>query len=269
MSPGAPAPGWALFLDFDGTLVDIAERPEAVVVEPGLREVLTGLRERLGGALALVSGRTIGDIDGLLPGLGLDVCGLHGLERRVGRHVSRPAGLAELGPEIAALRLLLAPYPGVVIEDKGVGVAVHWRMEPDAAIEAASAAAELAARLGPGYRIQEGKAVREIVPAHAGKGGGIRALMAEGPYRGRRPAFVGDDKTDEDGFLAVDALGGLSVKVGAGPTAARHRVASPAAFRAWLAAWTDGPPPTGLEEAEGGGHPSRPPDGRGGTQEQS
>lgn len=257
MTAGAPPPdaaGWALFLDFDGTLVDIAERPEAVVVEPGLRQALTGLQERLGGALAIVSGRTITDLDGLLPELGLDICGLHGLELRVGRHVSRPAGLAELGPEIEVLRARLAGYPGVVVESKGVGVAVHWRMAPEAAFEAASAAAELSGRLGPGYRLQDGKAVREIVPAHAGKGAGIRALMAEPPYLGRRPAFVGDDRTDEDGFAAVNALGGLSVKVGPGPTAARHRIANPAAFRAWLRLWTDRPPSTDLEEVDTGGH---------------
>ncbi|WP_375458066.1 trehalose-phosphatase [uncultured Enterovirga sp.] len=248
--PGySDAAGWALFLDFDGTLVDIAERPEAVVVQPGLRNTLTDLQQRLGGALAIVTGRTITDVDGLLPDLGLDICGLHGLELRVGSHMSRPAGLAELGPEIAALRTRLAGYPGVVVEDKRVGVAVHWRMAPEAAGEAAAAAAELALRLGPGYRLQDGKAVREIVPAHAGKGGGVRALMAYPPYLGRKPAFVGDDRTDEDGFAAVNALGGLSVKIGQGATAAAHRIASPAAFRDWLAAWMDRPPATSLDRA--------------------
>ncbi|MDB5590195.1 trehalose-phosphatase [Enterovirga sp.] len=235
--------GWALFLDFDGTLVDIAERPEAVVVEPGLPELLRALHARLGGALALVTGRTLADLDGFLPGLGIDACGLHGLERRIGGERRDMPGLADLGPEIAALRARLAAYPGVVVESKRVGVAVHWRMAPEAAAEAAEAAADLARRLGPGYHVQDGKAVREIVPAGAGKGGAVRALMAQAPYRGRRPAFVGDDKTDEHGFVAVAEWGGLAVKVGPGESAARHRLAGPGAVRAWLEAWTEQPPP--------------------------
>ncbi len=232
--------GWALLLDFDGTLVDLAATPDAVVVEPGLPAALRALHDALGGAVALVTGRTVADIDAFLPDLGIDICGLHGLERRIGGHLSRPAGLAELGPEIDALRVRLAGCPGVLVEDKRVGVAVHWRLAPEQEAEAVAALSALAARLGPGYRIQEGKAVREIVPAAAGKGKAIGALMERPPYLGRRPVFAGDDRTDEHGFLVVDAIGGRSIKVGPGATEARCRVPSAAAFRHWLFAWAAG-----------------------------
>lgn len=233
------AASWALFLDFDGTLVDLAERPDAIVVAPGLTETLASLSAKLDGALAIVSGRAISDIDRYLAKAGLDVCGLHGLERRVGGSLARPDGLRDLGPDIAALRHRFADRPGIVVEDKGVGVTIHWRMAPEAEAEAAAAMAELAGRLGEGYRIQDGKAVREIVPAQAGKGAGIAAMMAAAPYRGRRPIFVGDDRTDEDGFSAVSAMDGETVKVGEGPTAARRRAATPAEIRAWLTNWSD------------------------------
>ncbi len=246
--PGPAGAGRALFLDFDGTLVDIADRPEAVVVEPELPGILTGLKRHLAGALAIVTGRPVSDVDRFIPpDLGLDVCGLHGLESRVGGHLSPPSGLADLRQEIAALRERLAGHPGLLVEDKRVGVAVHWRMAPDAEADAAAAIAELAARLGPAYRIQDGKAVRELVPAGAGKGEGIRALLGAPPYLGRCPVFIGDDRTDEHGFEAVNELGGLSIKVGPGPTQARRRILSSGSCRLWLAAWRDsGTMPNGL-----------------------
>lgn len=227
----------ALFLDFDGTLVDIAERPEAVLVDPALPGQLRRLRERLGGAVAIVTGRALAAVDGFLPGIGLDICGLHGLERRVGDAVSRPEPSAELRRGIEALRDRLAAAPLALIEDKGVGVAVHWRLAPEAEPLARAAIGDLAARLGPAYRLQDGKAVCELLPAGAGKGGAVRTLMREPPYRGRIPVFVGDDRTDEHGFAAVADLGGIGVKVGEGETAAPRRVASSARFRDWLSAW--------------------------------
>lgn len=233
---------YALFLDFDGTLVDIAPSPDAVVVEPGLEEALTALAARLDGALALVSGRTIADIDRFLGAAKLDACGMHGLERRVRGRLSRPEGLVEIAPQIEALRKAFADRPGVLVEDKRIGVALHWRLAPEAEAEALAAMERLAAELGPGYRIQDGKAVREIVPAASGKGGAIRALMEQPPYVGRIPVFVGDDKTDEHGFEAVNALGGISVKIGEGATVATRNLPDTAALRRWLRAAAAGRP---------------------------
>jgi trehalose 6-phosphate phosphatase len=230
---------WALFLDFDGTLVDIAERPDAVVVDPGLPALLTRLREGSGGAVAVVTGRAVATIDTFLPGLDLDICGLHGMERRIDSRLQRlePPGLPALRTAVSDLTERLSPIPGVLIEDKGESVALHWRLAPEAACRVRETARSVLRKLGPDFRLQDGKAVIEIVPEASGKGRAIEALLALPPYRGRRPLFVGDDVTDENGFRAAEALGGLSIKIGPGETVATRRIASPAAFRAWLAAF--------------------------------
>jgi trehalose 6-phosphate phosphatase len=230
----------ALFLDFDGTLVDIAERPDAIVVEPDLPAALRRLHEALGGALALVSGRPIATLDGFLATDAFDAAGLHGLEARMGGtlHPCRPEDHSGLRRGIAWLRETL-DAPGIVIEDKGCSVGVHWRLAPDHAALAREAAEELAAELGPDYRIQHGKMVAEVLPARAGKGGAIARFLAEPPYAGCVPVFVGDDLTDEDGFAVVNGRGGASIRVGAGQTQATHRVPSAAAFRAILRHWAE------------------------------
>ena len=236
-APGTSGQQPALFLDFDGTLVDIAATPDAVIVTPGLPELLSSLRARLGGALAIVTGRPVAGVDQFLPGLGLDACGMHGLERRIAGHTAFPDDLADLSPRIEQLRARLAVHPGVIIEDKRVGVAVHWRTAPDAERDAKAAIDDLARDLGPAYKVQDGKAVSELVPARAGKGEGVRALMQSEPYMGRRPIFVGDDKTDEYGFAAVDDLGGIGIKIGPGDTLACFRLSSPAEFRHVMEEW--------------------------------
>lgn len=253
--PGGRAAGGrvALFLDFDGTLVEIAPRPDAVRVRPDLPDLLERLRARCGGALAIVTGRPIADVDAFLPGLGLDVCGLHGLERRVGGLHPDRVPLADLRPEAARLRDELAAFPGVIIEDKTVGVAVHWRLQPEAEGAARNAVDAILARLGPSHRAQDGKAVREVVPAVAGKGAAIRALMARPPYLGRLPVFAGDDRTDEDGFAAVEGLGGTGIKVGPGGTGAARRIASVSALADTFARWlADGSDPFGWGDAAAG-----------------
>ena len=228
----------ALFLDFDGTLVDIADRPDAVRVEPGLTETLMRLHERLGGALAVVSGRAIGTIDGFLK-LPVDVAGLHGLEHRLRGDIfpCRPDEHPAMRAGMVRIEERFADTPGVLIEDKGCSFAVHWRLAPDRADECLDAVRALAAALGPAYRIQHGKAVAELLPARAGKGGVILRFMESAPYAGRRAIFIGDDDTDEHGFTAVNAIGGATVRVGPGGTCAQYRVATPPDLRRVLARW--------------------------------
>jgi trehalose 6-phosphate phosphatase len=230
---------WALFLDFDGTLVDIAARPEAVIVPETLGPTLRSLRDTLGGALAIVTGRSIAVIDGFLAPDRFDAAGLHGVEHRIAGELfpCRPEAHPDLREAIAALTSRFASAPGVLIEDKGCSVAVHWRLAPEAESAASGAMVEMAAALGPAYRLQRGKAVAEVLPALATKGHAIRHLLAYAPYRGRRPVFIGDDLTDEQAFASVTELNGAAVRVGPGPTGAQYRVATPSALRELLARW--------------------------------
>jgi len=233
----------ALFLDFDGTLAEIAPRPDAVVVEPGLVEILERLRGRLGGALAIVTGRPVSVIDGFLEPSRLDAAGLHGVERRLDGALS--GGSAEDHPDlrrqVARLQAESAALPNVLIEDKGASVAVHWRLASAEDADRAEALVQAAAEaLGAGYRLQLGKAVGEIVPAQATKAHAIRAFMEQMPYRGRIPVFFGDDRTDEIAFASVNADGGIAVRVGDGDTVAKRRLPDPAAVRALLRSWAEG-----------------------------
>lgn len=234
---------YALFLDFDGTLVEIAPRPDGVVVPPALPPGLARLRARLGGALALVTGRPIATIDGFLTPERFDVAGLHGVETRRAGQVTGgdPSAHPALRAGVATLQRAVADLDGVLIEDKGCSVAVHWRLAGAAeARQAQSAAASVAGILGEAYRLQQGKAVAEILPASATKGHAIRAFLREAPYAGRRAIFIGDDLTDEKAFVPVNEDGGITIRVGPGETVARYRVADPAAVRALLTGWAEG-----------------------------
>jgi trehalose 6-phosphate phosphatase len=256
--------GWALFLDFDGTLVEIAERPDAVVVPADLGQTLQRLHDRLGGAIALVTGRSIAVIDGFLAPDRFDVAGLHGAEYRLagGLFPCRPEDHPDLRRAIEELEERFAAEPGVLIEDKGCSVALHWRLAPEAGDLASDTIREMAEALGSGYRLQLGKAVAEVLPARASKGGIIRHFLTQAPYCGRRPIFIGDDLTDEQAFESVDALGGVSIRIGPGPTRARYRVEAPAVLRNLLMRWANLPridfaglaaadEPTPLSTAEG------------------
>ena len=230
---------YALFLDFDGTLVDIVERPDAVMVDPALPKVLTDLQARLGGALAIISGRPIAFLDGHFVPHAFDIAGLHGLEQRIAGRLSMcdPDEHPALRDMVARLEKLVADKEGLLIEDKGCSVAIHWRLAPhekDFALATAHAAIEA---LGNDYRVQHGKAVAEILPSAAGKGKVIERFLHEAPYRGRRPIFIGDDLTDENGFKAVNAHGGLSVRIGGGETIAKMRLGTPADLRHRLSVW--------------------------------
>jgi trehalose 6-phosphate phosphatase len=232
--------GYALFLDFDGTLADIAPHPDAVSVDADLGDVLARLAARLDGALAIVTGRPIAVIDRHFAPYRFDVAGLHGAELRLGGHMGSPPRDPALGREVARLADRFAAEPSVVIEDKGGTVAVHWRLAPEAAARVEQAVEESRGRLGRGWRIQRGKAVLELVPAGASKGAAIRTILADPPYKGRRPVFAGDDVTDEDGFAFVQQAGGLAFRVGPEPTVARRRISSPAALRRVIRSWAAG-----------------------------
>lgn len=236
-APPPLEPGWALFLDVDGCLLDFADQPEDVHVPEGLAEALTGLHDALGGAVAFVSGRAIAQLDGLFAPLRLACAGLHGLELRGPDGV--PGEPVAAAPALARVReraeAIAAAYPGARVEDKGAALALHWRAAPDAR-EAFGAFAKQAIDQLPGYRLQPGNCVLELRPGHADKGAAVQRLMRSPPFAGRMPVYAGDDLTDEDGFVAADALQGLSVIVGdRRPTAARFALADTTALRAWLA----------------------------------
>ncbi|MGU3361806.1 trehalose-phosphatase [Methylobacterium sp. M6A4_1b] len=235
--------GFALYLDFDGTLVEIAPKPDQVRVDPALAPALERLRDRLGGALAIVTGRPIGVIDDFLTPARFDIAGLHGVERRVDGVVSggSAADHPELRAQVPALHAAVAALEHVLIEDKGASVAVHWRLATPSDADAAEAAVKAAvATLGSAYRLQLGKAVGEIVPASATKGHAIRALAENPPYAGRRAIFLGDDLTDEKAFAVVNADGGVSVRIGGAETIASRRLIDPEDVRRLLYAWADG-----------------------------
>jgi len=232
---------WALFLDIDGTLLDIADTPGAVAT--GCRELalIDALHQAADGALALISGRTIGSIDRLFAPLRLPAAGQHGFERRGadGRRRRHRFPADRLRPVAAELREFAAEHPGVMVEDKGASVALHYRLAPELGAAARDALAEAAAPLGALVEIQAGKMVWELKPAGADKGTAIAEFLSEPPFEGRVPVFLGDDVTDEQGFRVVAAAGGHAVKVGEGESAARWRLPDPAAARTWLRGWID------------------------------
>lgn len=233
--PQAPD-SWAFFLDIDGTLFELAERPDAMPADPAVVRLLAGLRAATGGALALISGRAVADIDMIFAPLRLPAAGLHGIERRDALGRARIHALAEtpLRRESARLAAFAARHAGVIFEDKGLSLALHFRQAPHLERSAIDIAAKVAAELGDGFELQSGKMVIEIKPGGRDKGVAIEEFLREPPFRARTPVFVGDDLTDEYGFRMVNLLGGHSIKVGSGDTVARWRLASAAAVRQWL-----------------------------------
>jgi trehalose 6-phosphate phosphatase len=231
----APSREWCLFLDVDGTLLELAETPSAVVVDHALKDLLTRLVRTLAGAVALVSGRSIDGIDQLFAPLRLPAAGLHGLERRAASGERRGThGIdARLDGARVSLRSFVDAHPGTLLEDKGAALALHFRIAPR--FEAlARRAIEDAVRSISGYQVQEGKMVLEIKPGQVSKATAVEAFMCEPPFRGRTPVFVGDDLTDHDGLRAVERMGGVSIAVG-DRIEGQWRLAGPAEVRRWLA----------------------------------
>jgi trehalose 6-phosphate phosphatase len=232
---------WAFFLDLDGTLLDLAETPEAV--DPGPEEVqlLRQLQAATDGAIAVISGRSLSRIDELFAPLVLSAAGQHGVERRdaTGKRHRHRFPVNALRPAAGGIRSFAERHRGLVFEDKGASVALHYRLAPQLAAAAQRAVREAAEPLGEAVEVQGGKMVVELKPAGCDKGKAIEQFMHEPPFAGRIAVFLGDDVTDEYGFRVVNRLGGHSVKVGEGPSAARWRLESPAGTRAWLQAWLE------------------------------
>lgn len=227
-------PSCALFLDFDGTLVDLAARPEAVVVPDSLRDTLEALCEYTGGALAVISGRPIAQLDEFLAPLQLPAAGEHGGERRGADGKIHQQSTHPLERVQACAEALALAHPALQVENKRGSVALHYRQAPELA-ELCRQAMQSAVEQSPGLTLLRGKMVVEAKPGGASKGHAIEAFMAEPPFAGRQPLFVGDDITDEVGFSTVQNRGGLGVKIGMGPSVAWHRLDSPAALREALA----------------------------------
>jgi trehalose 6-phosphate phosphatase len=197
---------------------------------------LSEVAERLGGALALVSGRSIEYLDALFAPLRLPAAGLHGVERRKASGIMHGASFADsqLDPARAVFKALVETHPGTLFEDKGRTVAVHFRMAPQFESVVRDTMVAATAHLSSNYHIQEGSMMLEVKPRGFTKGSAIGAFMREPPFSGRKPVFVGDDLTDLDGFKAVEDQGGVSIAVGDRVPAAQYRLENVTAVRTWL-----------------------------------
>ncbi len=237
LPPAGLLNGASLFIDFDGTLVELAERPDRVTVDDALRDLLGRLGCAFPGRVALVSGRSIAQLDQMLGPLtsNLAVAGSHGAERRWSDGIiEHPARGTELDAAAAALTEFAFAHPGTVVEPKSYGVALHYRLAPADEARARRVAAELAKQHG--LAVQHGKMMVELKVAGGDKGSAVRAFSAQREMAGAPPIFIGDDLTDEAGFEAAQALGGAGVFVGSpGFTVARYGLPDVAATRAWLA----------------------------------
>ena len=230
-----PSLEWCLFLDVDGTLIELTDTPFETYADADLKALLGEVAERLGGAVALVSGRSIEYLDALFAPLRLPAAGLHGVERRKATGVMHGAGFvdSQLDPARMALGAWVLAHPGTLLEDKGRTVAVHFRMAPECESSIRDTMVAVASQLGSNYHIQEGNMMLEIKPRGFSKDSAIKAFMKEPPFSGRRPVFVGDDLTDQDGFKTVENLGGISIAVGH-RVRGQYRVENTAAVRTWL-----------------------------------
>jgi trehalose 6-phosphate phosphatase len=223
----------ALFLDFDGTLTAIAPRPQDVQVGLWVVPTLRGLHTVLGGALAVISGRPLSEIDAFLAPLHLPAAGVHGVERRDAQGRTRVQAGVPPADVIYRAERLVARYPGLLLERKPSALAVHYREMPHLG-DLCAQALLAAVRPHEDWTALLGKCVVEIKPKRATKAHAVLEFLESAEFAGRVPLFIGDDATDEDGFTAVQAAGGAGVKVGPGPSGARYRLADPDAVRDWL-----------------------------------
>ncbi len=228
----------ALFLDFDGVLVDLAETPDAVKVPDELSGVLNLLSEKSGGAVALVSGRAAGTIEEFLPDYRGDIIGSHGAERRIDGSTESHAlaGSDKVRKIQGVVKSFSALDPDFLVEDKPCGVVLHFRRNPDLYEEAHRFMESLGSHF-PDFKIQPAKMAVEMKPADIGKAASVRWLLDRKPYKGRTPIYFGDDDTDEPAMEHCIEAGGAAVKVGEGETRADHRLDTVEEVRQVLAAW--------------------------------
>ena len=224
----------ALFLDFDGSIVDFAPTPDTIVLKPGTIELLENLSRTLGGALAVVTGRHIADVDRHLAPLLLPASGVHGREFRPRPGDERDDPIpTELAQARSNLKAALRPNDPIMLEDKGSTLVLHFRAHPEER-DRARALADDAARGLDTLHVMAGHAVFEILQRGITKGRAIRRFMRRSPFAGRTPVFVGDDETDEDGMREAAAEGGFGVKIGPEETIARYRLPNTEAVHSWL-----------------------------------
>jgi trehalose 6-phosphate phosphatase len=234
------APIWpknpAVFLDLDGTLLDFALDPAAVLVSAPVHQLLGRLKSAANGAVAIVSGRTLDEVDRLLGAGRFPVAAVHGLERRnAAGEISRVSmEFEEIDRARGALEQIVRRYPRTHLEHKGIALALHYRRCPELESRLVELLKDRLERIGTGLRLLRGNLVLELKPATRDKGTAIAAFMNEAPFTGRTPVFVGDDITDEDGFRTINELDGVSVKVGPGTTCAKHRLPDNRCVIDWL-----------------------------------
>lgn len=226
----------SIFLDLDGTLLELIDRPDEVIADAELHLLLTGLHQRHDGRIAIVSGRSLAQLDAILGPVAQTIAlsGSHGTEHRWQGIAAQPVRPAALDAAERRFEDFADRHPGVLVERKSYGTALHYRMRPEAGEAAMALAAALAAEFG--LHLQEGKMMAELRVPGGNKGVALRRLMQRAPMAGTRPVFIGDDWTDEPAFVAAAELGGAGVLVGEPrDTAASYGLADPAAVRAWLA----------------------------------
>ena len=227
---------WAWFFDIDGTLIEIAPTPSSIVVNDALLHLISRLHSLTGGAVSLITGRAVSDVERFLPLPGIVVAGQHGLEMRNSRSevsLEEPSN-ADMDSIELLLRDVAKRHSELIVENKGSSIALHYRQAPRLGGYAHRVMRDVRSKYAPGLMIQKGKRVVELKPVDADKGTAIEALMQIDPFRGRMPVFIGDDITDETGFALVNEMGGHSIKVGKGRSSARWRLRDVKAVREWL-----------------------------------
>jgi len=228
----------AFLIDFDGTLAEIVRSPSLAQPHPAAAPVLSRLSALTGGAVSVVTGRPIASIDALLNLPGLCIAGIHGLERRDGSgRIWRDASSAQaLAMARRGLQRLVEAYPRLLLEDKGLSLALHYRTVPALAQVVDDVTARIVAHAADELRRLKGSMVFEIAPRTASKGAAVSAVLGDPPFHERLPVYLGDDEADEEAFQRVNELGGLSIQVGRGlsHSSARARLDTVDAAIRWL-----------------------------------